>query len=81
MEMTREEWKQARKGIKRRMSTSGWALLIYFFIMNVSVFATLFVGIMVSMIGGMLSGDFASVENAVMQAAENAWGYFRKAPK
>ena len=76
MEMTREEWKQARKGIKRRMSTSGWALLIYFFIMNVSVFATLFVGIMVSMIGGMLSGDFASVENAVMQAAENAWGYF-----
>ena len=29
MEMTYEEWKMARKGIKRHHSTTGWTVLIY----------------------------------------------------
>jgi len=76
MDMTYEQWRQARKDIKRYMSVPGWALLIYYGIMNVSVIGFLFVDVLAKLFRGILSGDYASIENAVMQSAESAWGYF-----
>ena len=76
MEMTYEQWKEARKGIKRYLSTSGWALLIYYAIMNVAVMGWIFVEIIVKLMNGVFSGGFAGIESAVMQSTESAWGYF-----
>lgn len=76
MEMTYKEWKEARKDIKRRLSTSGWALLIYYAIMNVAVIGWMFVETILSLMQGVISDDFAAIENAVLESAERAWGYF-----
>lgn len=76
MDMTNEQWRQVRKHIKRHMSTSGWALLIYYGIMNVSVIGFMLAEVLAKLFQGVVSGDHASIENAVMQSAESAWGYF-----
>lgn len=74
--MTYEEWKEARKGVKRYMSVSGWALLIYYFLMNVCVIGFMIVETVAKLLQNVISGDQMSIEDAVMQASESAWGYF-----
>ena len=76
MELTYEQWKEARKDIKRCMSVSGWALLIYYGIMNVAVIGWILVETLFSLFHGAFFGDFASIESIVTKAAESAWGYF-----
>ena len=76
MEMTYEQWKEARKGIKRYLSTPGWSVLIYYAIMNVAVVGWMFVGMLTSLFQGVTSGDLGGIESAIMQSAESAWGYF-----
>ena len=76
MDMTYEQWRQVRKQIQRQMSVSGWAVLIYYGIVNVSVMAFLFVEVLGKLFQGLISEDYGSITDAVMQAAENAWGYF-----
>ena len=74
--MTHEEWKEARQGVKRYMSVPGWALLIYYFIMNASVIGFMVMNVVIRLLQGVIDGDSVSIENAVMQASESAWGYF-----
>ena len=76
MEMTYEQWREARKEIKRRMSTTGWALLIYYAIMNVAVIGWMTVETLFGLFQGAISGDLASIESSVANSAESAWGYF-----
>ena len=76
MSMTDMEWKAAKKGIKRYFSTAGWALLFYHWIVNLSVVGAMVVEVAGNVIRGFVTGDFASIEKAVMQASENAWGFF-----
>ena len=76
MELTHEQWKEARKGVKRYMSAPGWALLIYYGIMNVAVLGWVIVETVAEMIRVGLSGNPAVVEGVLMDAAESAWGYF-----
>ena len=76
MEMTYEQWKEARKDVKRRMSTTGWTLLIYYAIMNMAVVGWMVVEMVLSMMRGAISGDFEAIESAVMESAESGWGYF-----
>jgi membrane protease YdiL (CAAX protease family) len=76
MEMTYEEWKAARKGIKRYLGTSGWALLIYYFIMNVAVIGLMMVDAFAQLFQGAITNDPASIQNVLSQSAESAWGYF-----
>ena len=76
MDMTYEQWRQVKKQIQRQMSASGWALLIYYGIVNVSVMGFLFIDVVGKLFQSPLSGDYGSIVNAVMQSAENAWGYF-----
>ena len=75
MDMTYDQWRQIRKQIQRYMSTSGWALLIYYGIMNISVLGFYFVQVLYGIFRGMLSDD-SSIENIVLLSAESAWGYF-----
>ncbi len=76
MEMTYEQWKMAKKDIRRRMSTPGWTLLIYYAIMNVAVIGWLFAEMIIQIARGEIGMDPAAIENAVTQLAESAWGYF-----
>lgn len=77
MEMTYDEWKAAKKEMRRYLSTPGWALLIYYAIMNVAVIGWVMMETVVTLISEMSTGgDQAIVENAALQSAESAWGYF-----
>jgi membrane protease YdiL (CAAX protease family) len=76
MELTYEEWAEARKGVKRYMSVPNWALLIYYGIMNVAVFCWMLVEMVTNMIRVGLSGDSAAMESVIMESAQSAWGYF-----
>lgn len=75
-EMTHEQWKEARKGIKRYLCTPSWALLIYYAIMNVAVVGIMIIEIIAELMQSAISGDYAAIESAVMESAESAWGYF-----
>lgn len=76
MELSHEEWKRTQMGIKRYLGTSGWTVLIYYFIVNVSVVGLMLVEIFTGLFQGLISGDYASIVSAVTEASESAWGYF-----
>ena len=76
MELTYEQWKVARKDIKRRMSPTGWSLLIYFAIMNICVIGFMLISVMGDLIEAALSGNTDSVQRALEASMESAWGYF-----
>ena len=75
MELTYEQWKAARKDIKRRMSTSGWVMLIYYAIMNAAVIGYMLVDVVGVMIKGLAEDGYAAIEGAAMESAESGWGY------
>ena len=64
MELTQEQWKEARKGVKRYMSTPGWALLIYYAIMNVTVIVWMVAETVVRLIKDGFTDDPTVIENA-----------------
>ena len=74
--MTQEEWKEARKGVKRYMSKTGWALLVYYFVLNASVLGFVFAQVIFRLARGVVQGNESAIEHAVMLSMENAWGYF-----
>lgn len=74
MELTYEQWQ--KKTLRRRFSTIGWILLIYYAIMNVSVFLAVFVEAIIRMMGLLSRGSMDDIMNVTMAAAESAWGYF-----
>ena len=76
MELTWEEWKAMKKGLRRRMGVTGWTLLVYYIILNVAVFAWVFAETLLRSMKFMLTGDFLAMEQAAYQAAESGWGYF-----
>ena len=76
MEMTYAQWRAAKRDIRRRMSVSGWTVLIYFAIMNVAVMGWIFVETIGSLMNGIITDSYDAIENAVVTASESAWGYF-----
>ena len=76
MEMTWEQWKIMNKALRRRFSTIGWILLVYYAIMNVAVFFCVFIETIVKMMMELQSGSFDALMNIAMESADSAWGYF-----
>ena len=76
MELTWDEWKAMKKQLRRRMGVPGWTLLIYYGMMNISVFLWMLVEILVRAWDRLLFGDFAAIEDALYRATESGWGYF-----
>ena len=76
MELTWEEWKAVRKQLRRRMGVPGWTLLIYYGMMNVSVFFWTILEAFVRVWDQLRYNDFTAMEGALHQAMESAWGYF-----
>ena len=76
MEMTWEEWKAMKKDLRRHLGVTGWALAIYYIILNVSVFVWMFAEMLIKSMQQLVAGDLASLEQMVYDASESAWGYF-----
>jgi len=76
MEMTWEEWKAMKKGLRRHLGVTGWTLVVYYIILNVSVFLWVFAETLINSFRYMAAGDFLAIEEAVYSAAESGWGYF-----
>lgn len=64
------------KYLRRDFSSVGWILLIYYGIMNVCVFLTVFIEAIIGMMQMVLSGNMDDIMLLAEQAAGNAWGYF-----
>ena len=75
MELTYEQWKQARKEIKRRMSISGWTVLIYDWIVSICVIGVMAAEVISKLAKGMILGNTVSIEKALLQSSQSAWGY------
>lgn len=76
MELSWEEWKAMKKGLRRKLGVTGWTLLVYYVIVNAAVFAWVFMETLIGSLKHILSGDFLALEQAANSAAESAWGYF-----
>ena len=76
MEMTWEEWKAMKKGLRRHLGVTGWTLVIYYIILNVSVFLWVFAESLLKSMRYILSGDMRAMEQALSEASESGWGYF-----
>ena len=76
MELTWEEWKAMKRSLRRRMGVPGWTLLVYYGMMNVSVFLWTLAEALVRVWDRLLFGDLAAMEDALLRASESGWGYF-----
>lgn len=76
MELTYEEYRLYKKGLRRRFSTVGWSLLAYYGIMNASVFLWAFLESFIMMFRSLAEGDFEGMMDASYAVADSAWGYF-----
>lgn len=65
------------KELRRTYSSQGWALLVYYGIMNVVVIALMFVDIFAQSFASLSSGGAPNVEQITESAtASSGWGYF-----
>lgn len=74
MEQSLEQ--QYKKRLRRSFGVVGWTLLIYYGIMNVSVFLTAFAQMLERAIQMVIYDDFGAMNDLTRQASESAWGYF-----
>ena len=75
MEMTWDQWKAMKKDLRRRFSGTGWTLLIYYIILNVAVFAWVFLETIWMMLQSFPFGEPADLEQIAMDASQSGWGY------
>lgn len=76
MELTWEEWKAMKKDLRRHLGVTGWTLLIYYGILNVSVFLWVLAESILKSLRYFIAGDFLSIEQVMYDASESGWGYF-----
>ena len=76
MELTWEEWKAMKRQLRRQLGVPGWTLLIYYGMMNVSVFLWTLAETLMRAWNRLLFGDFAAVKEALYRSTESGWGYF-----
>ena len=76
MELTWEVWKAMKKGLRRRLGVPGWTLVVYYGILNISVFLWMMAEMVARVWDRLLFGDFEAIEEVLYQASESGWGYF-----
>lgn len=76
MELTWEQWKAMKKDLRRHLGVTGWTLVVYYLILNASVFLWMFAESLVKSMQHILSGDFGALGMGLHEASESAWGYF-----
>lgn len=75
MEMTIQAWREMKKELRRRFSTVGWILLIYYGILNAGVFLTAFFEMTFGMMGALLSGQPEQIPTMLEKGMKDGWGY------
>lgn len=75
MEMTIQAWREMKKELRRRFSTVGWILLIYYGILNAAVFLTAFFEMTFGMMGALLSGQPEQIPTMLEKGMKDGWGY------
>lgn len=75
MEMTIQAWREMKKDLRRRFSTVGWILLIYYGILNAAVFLTAFFEMTFGMMGALLSGQPEQIPTMLEKGMKDGWGY------
>lgn len=73
--MTIQAWRDMKKGLRRRFSTVGWILLIYYGILNAAVFLTSFFETAFGMMGALLSGQPERIPALMETGMSDGWGY------
>lgn len=76
MEMTWEQWKELKKSLRRKFSTVGWILVLYYIIMNVAVTVCAFLEMIIQMMMSLSTGNLDNFFDIAMRAQNSAWGYF-----
>ena len=71
--MTYEQWQ--RRQLRRRFSTVGWILLVYYLIMNVAVFFAAFAEIIITMMKEFSTGNFGGFPESAVSNVTGGWGY------
>lgn len=74
--MERSLEQQYRKRLRHRFGVVGWTLLIYYGIMNASVFLASFVQTFVLSVQMVVRNDYGALNDLAQQASDSAWGYF-----
>lgn len=76
MELTWEEWKAMKKDLRRHLGVAGWVLVLYYIILNASVFLWMFAESLMKSARYLLAGDFEVIGQGMFEASESAGGYF-----
>ena len=70
------EEKKIRRSRRRDVSSYGWALLIYYFLMNLCVIVSVYLDMLVRSVKMVLSGNHTGIVEMDMDAVMgNGWGY------
>lgn len=67
------------KDLKRRNNANGWALCIYYLVMNVAVMVAMFFEVIIKLLPLSLYGNNptdAQIDHILLEASQNGWGYF-----
>ena len=68
------EEKQINKSLRRQFTAIGWALVVYYLIMNVLAVVTIVGDVLIQYLRGFAAGEFF-LEPDLDALASNAWGY------
>ena len=66
--------KQIRSGLRGEFSKTGWALLIYYLVMNAAVSLVMIVDMAIAMVS-TFDGEIWAADSVLDSIAENGWGY------
>ena len=76
MEWTYEQWRQMKKDLHRKFSSVGWILILYYLIMNVSVYFCTYAEMIIKMMVQLSRGDLGGIMDLATESASSGWGYF-----
>lgn len=68
------EDRQINKWLRRRFTVIGWALVVYYLIMNVTAVVAVFCDMLIRQLQAVAAKDFSSLMN-MDAVSNNAWGY------
>ena len=71
-----QERKAMKKQLRRYLGVPGWTMLIYYGMMNISVFLWTILEALTNVWGQLRRNDFTALEDALHLALESGWGYF-----
>ena len=76
MEWTHEQYRLAKRDLRRKFGVVGWILLVYYGILNVSVLVSSLVELVAALFRAIGTRDLGAIAGVASHVTESAWGYF-----